>query len=85
MRKKTIVSVIVGLVIFLFTVYAVLALRSSPVEDLPFFNCSQDVMVIAHRGGRGLWPENTLYAFERAAELGVDVLEMDIHSTGTAS
>jgi glycerophosphoryl diester phosphodiesterase len=69
------------MLIFLFGVYAVMAIRSSPVEDLPFFRCSQDAMVIAHRGGRGLWPENTLFAFQRAAELGADVLEMDIHST----
>lgn len=37
--------------------------------------------VIAHRGGAGLWPENTLYAFQRAAAMGVDVLETDMHST----
>jgi glycerophosphoryl diester phosphodiesterase len=36
---------------------------------------------IAHRGGRGLWPENTLVAFENAAALGVDVLEMDLRVT----
>lgn len=36
---------------------------------------------IAHRGGRGLWPENTLYAFEHARDLGVDVLEMDLRMT----
>jgi len=39
-------------------------------------------LVLAHRGGAGLWPENTLYAFERAAAMGVDVLETDMHSTG---
>jgi len=38
-------------------------------------------LVIAHRGGAGLWPENTLYAFQRAAAMGVDVLETDMHST----
>ena len=38
-------------------------------------------MVIAHRGGRGLWPENTLYAFERAIKLGVDAIEFDVHLT----
>jgi glycerophosphoryl diester phosphodiesterase len=38
-------------------------------------------LVIAHRGGAGLWPENTIYAFERAKELGVDVLEMDVQVT----
>ncbi len=34
--------------------------------------------VIAHRGGMDLWPENTLYAFHRAHQLGVDVLELDV-------
>ncbi|MHA6495402.1 glycerophosphodiester phosphodiesterase [Pseudomonas borbori] len=36
-------------------------------------------LVIAHRGGKGLWPENSLFAFERAHALGVDMLEMDLH------
>jgi glycerophosphoryl diester phosphodiesterase len=36
---------------------------------------------IAHRGGAGIWPENTLYAFERAANLGVDLIELDIHAS----
>jgi glycerophosphoryl diester phosphodiesterase len=36
---------------------------------------------MAHRGGGGLWPENTLLAFERARDLGVDVIEMDVQST----
>lgn len=31
----------------------------------------------AHRGGRALWPENTLPAFEKALDLGVDTLELD--------
>lgn len=35
-------------------------------------------LVIAHRGGKGLWPENSLFAFERASALGVDMLEMDL-------
>jgi glycerophosphoryl diester phosphodiesterase len=39
------------------------------------------VLVFAHRGGQGLWPPNTLYAYERAVAMGVDVLELDIHST----
>ncbi|MCB8943487.1 MAG: glycerophosphodiester phosphodiesterase [Ardenticatenaceae bacterium] len=39
------------------------------------------LVVMAHRGGSGLWPENTMLAFEKAVALGVDALEMDIHST----
>ena len=37
--------------------------------------------IIAHRGGRGLFPENTLPAFEHAITLGVDALELDIGMT----
>lgn len=35
----------------------------------------------AHRGASAERPENTMPAFQRAAELGVDVLEMDVHVT----
>lgn len=38
-------------------------------------------LVIAHQGGDGIWPGDTMYAFERAVEIGVDVLEMDAHVT----
>lgn len=31
-----------------------------------------------HRGWRGLYPENSILGFEKAMELGVDVLEMDL-------
>lgn len=36
-------------------------------------------LLIAHRGGTGLWPENTLEAFARAIDLGVDGIELDVH------
>lgn len=35
----------------------------------------------AHRGGRGLWPENTLVSFENAIRMGVTTLELDIAIT----
>jgi glycerophosphoryl diester phosphodiesterase len=38
-------------------------------------------LVMAHRGGAGLWPENTARAFAGAVALGADVLEMDLHGT----
>jgi glycerophosphoryl diester phosphodiesterase len=34
--------------------------------------------VIGHRGGAGLAPENTLAAFKRALEIGVDGVELDV-------
>jgi len=38
-------------------------------------------LVIAHQGGDGVWPGDTMYAFEKAVEIGADVLEMDAHIT----
>ena len=36
---------------------------------------------IAHRGGAGLRPENTLAAFAHASELGADMIEFDLQPT----
>jgi glycerophosphoryl diester phosphodiesterase len=36
-------------------------------------------MIIAHRGSRDLWPENTMIAFENAVALGAEHIETDIH------
>jgi len=77
---KKIGKFLVGLILILLLVFIIFILVAQPAEDHPFFE-GDSVMVMAHQGGKGLWPENTLYAFERAVEIGVDVLEMDIHST----
>ena len=37
--------------------------------------------VIGHRGCTGLAPENTLAAFNKAIEIGVDAIELDVHLT----
>ena len=42
---------------------------------------AQAIEIQGHRGARGLLPENTIPAFERAIELGVDVLELDLGVT----
>lgn len=36
---------------------------------------------IAHRGASGSAPENTLAAFKKAIEIGVDAVELDLHGT----
>jgi glycerophosphoryl diester phosphodiesterase len=51
-------------------------------EVRPFFAASRHpVEVIAHRGGAREWPAETVFAFERALEAGVDILEMDVRAT----
>ncbi len=39
-------------------------------------------MVIAHQGGDGLMPGNTLEALQHAVGLGADVLEVDVQASG---
>jgi len=46
-----------------------------PYVDFP------GVLNMAHRGGAGQGPENTLVAFRQALEDGADVFELDVHST----
>jgi glycerophosphoryl diester phosphodiesterase len=36
---------------------------------------------IAHRGGTGLWPENTMAAFRNAIAIGAEGIELDVHLT----
>lgn len=60
-----------------------LALRAvpapAPSDADPF--PGEAPLVLAHRGGLALWPENTLLAFREALALGVDVLETDLRRT----
>lgn len=42
---------------------------------------SEDFSIIAHRGFSSKAPENTLSAIEKALQLGVDMIEIDIHLT----
>ena len=41
----------------------------------------EKIILAAHRGDRKTAPENTIPAFERAIQLGVDMIETDIHMT----
>jgi glycerophosphoryl diester phosphodiesterase len=73
-----------ALAVLLLAVGAAVGIRftSSPAPDRAFFdNFDQTPIVFAHQGGDEVWPGDTLYAFEQAVALGVDVLEMDAHIT----
>ncbi|MBM3131125.1 MAG: hypothetical protein FJ009_21185 [Chloroflexi bacterium] len=37
------------------------------------------ILFVGHRGAAGEAPENTLAAFQRGLEVGVDVIELDVH------
>lgn len=73
-----------GVVLVLVGIYIYLAMQTGkPAEARGLFQNLEKKrpLVFAHRGGGGLYPENTLGAFEYSAKMGVDVLELDVHST----
>ena len=39
------------------------------------------VYVLAHRGFKAVAPENTIAAFDAAAAVGADYMELDVHET----
>jgi glycerophosphoryl diester phosphodiesterase len=58
------------------------ALLARPAPAHAFFAAERPgVQVIAHRGGAGLRPEETFAAFDHAAELGVDMFDLDVRAT----
>lgn len=70
------------IILVILTILAVFRLTSKPAADHPYYSADSDhPLVIAHQGGDGLWPGDTMFAFQNAADMGVDVLEMDAHIT----
>lgn len=59
-----------------------LRLGSRPAPAHPFFEQFDHYpLVIAHQGGNQIGPDETLHTYEKAVELGVDILEGDLHIT----
>jgi len=62
--------------------YGIAAFSARPASNHAFFAAEEPrAQVIAHRGGAGTQPENTVAAFSHAVEIGADVLEMDVQRT----
>ncbi|MCK4541972.1 MAG: glycerophosphodiester phosphodiesterase [Spirochaetales bacterium] len=72
-------GIFIGVLITLATAAAIFSIATK-VKEHPFFRNTR-FDVIAHAGAKGLRPENTMEAFRNAVNLGVDLLEMDIHLT----
>ena len=48
---------------------------NSAIDNFDYF---QNMLKIGHRGACGYAPENTLKSFQRAIDLGVDMIELDV-------
>lgn len=65
----------VAVIVFLF--WGTICFGANPVPAPPDTS-GPKVLAIGHRGGAGLWPENTLSAFAKACEMRLDGIEMDV-------
>lgn len=76
-KRKYIVLSWIGLIILL--------LAFGPKQQFerfnPFTAIDGKTLVMAHAGGKGVYPDNTMKAYQYAFDLGVDVLEMDLQMT----
>ena len=69
-----------GVFLFLAAVLAFPARPENAAARFPVF--AKPMLLGAHRGGRALWPENTVVAFRACAERWPDILlEGDLHLT----
>ena len=71
--------------IILGVLLAILIVPTLVMPDAPDSAYYRDIdrpLVIAHQGGDGIRPGDTMVAFEHAVQIGADVLEMDAHITG---
>jgi glycerophosphoryl diester phosphodiesterase len=72
-RLRWIGIALLTIALLLVAYYALYFLLRGPVPS--------EQIVIAHRGGADLAPENTMTAFQNAIDVGADWMEFDIHRT----
>lgn len=81
MRPKWLIATL-SVIVAAAALLGILAVTARPAPNHPYFAAARPgLQVIAHRGGAGLRPENTLAAFVHAVAIGADVLEMDVQAT----
>src|SRR5215510_9183954 len=66
---------------FLFLAFIGSVIVNPKTPPTQYYATAPKTSIIAHQGGEGVWPGDTLFAFEKAVEIGADVLEMDAHIT----
>lgn len=79
--RRRFVRIALLVVVTLLAAYAVAtwAARAAATPHPTLEAWPEPPLVIAHQGGDDLYPSSTRYAYDAAAALGADVLEMDVH------
>jgi glycerophosphoryl diester phosphodiesterase len=73
-RILIVIAVLLGILVLL-----ILVMPDAPQSV--YYQGVRHPLLIAHQGGDGIRPGDTLVAFEHAVQIGADVLEMDAHIT----
>jgi glycerophosphoryl diester phosphodiesterase len=82
MKKLKRIAMIIGLFsILLLLIFAIPKPKYDKVNIWRKEANDNKVLVMAHGGGQGYFPSNTISAFSNSYDLGVDVLEMDVQMT----
>ncbi len=69
------------LTVFILTTLTLFLIFTPDAPSKKYYTDIHRPLVIAHQGGDGIRPGDTMPAFENAVDLGADVLEMDAHIT----
>lgn len=76
MKKRR--MILIGLIVI---VLLIIIAPKRQIEGTNIWRKDDAPLVIAHAGGKLYYPGNTMRAFRNSIEVGVDVLEMDVHLT----
>lgn len=81
MRSKWLIATL-SVIVAATAACGIMAVTARPAPTHRYFAAAgPGILVIAHRGGAGLRPENTLAAFAHAVAIGADALDMDVQAT----
>ena len=77
---KRLLKFVIGLVVIAYLIVIIKAFFTDPAQETRF-SPRDSLDVIIHAGREGIAPSDTLYALQMASNMGVDVLEMNIHGS----
>ena len=68
-----------SLLVFIILLIIIVLFINRRKRSIPILSEQHAPLKIGHRGASGYCPENTMASYHKAIEMGVDVLEVDIH------